>query len=111
MVDSHDRQPFATITHMPRPTSPASLAHPGYSPDDFAQLEHTFDRVCAGRIHKGRRAFDLDQYFGFFNVTDAQKGGDYANSVEAKFRAHDIDGDGLLTLDEIQLVCDADGCD
>ncbi|OCT52222.1 hypothetical protein CLCR_09050 [Cladophialophora carrionii] len=111
MIDSSDDRPIATITHMPRPTSPATFAHPLYSPEEFADLEDTFDRVCAGRRHKGRRAFSLDQYFGFFNVTDTQKGGPYANSVEGKFRAHDLDGDGMLTFDEIQLVCDADGCD
>ncbi|ETI21866.1 hypothetical protein G647_05935 [Cladophialophora carrionii CBS 160.54] len=109
MIDSSDGRPIATITHMPRPTSPAAFAHPYYSPEEFAELKDTFDRVCAGRRHKGRRAFSLDQYFGFFNVTDTQKGGPYVNSVEGKFRAHDLDGDGMLTFDEIQLVCDADG--
>ena len=57
--------------------------------------------------HRGRC---LEQYFGFFNVTDDQRDSPYAKNVGAKFRAHDINGDGMLTFDEVQLACDEDGC-
>jgi hypothetical protein len=110
MVDPSDDTPIVTITDKPRPTLPASFYRPDHDNEVPTELEETFDRVCAGRKHKGRRAFDLDQYYGFFNVTDTTDSL-YAKDVEAKFRAHDIDGDGMLTFEEVQLVCDADGCD
>ncbi len=54
---------------------------------------------------------DIDDAFGFFNVATSMKGTPYGVAVEAKFRAHDIDGDGFLTFDESLLECDVNGCD
>ena len=65
--------------------------------------------MSGGRKHNGTDVITLGDYFGYFNVTD--DGSDYANSVKAKFYAHDINGDGVVTFEEGQLHCDADGCD
>lgn len=64
--------------------------------------------MCGGRQHNGIDVITLDDYFGFFNASD--DGSDYAYSVKAKFHAHDINGDGMVSFEEGQLRCDADGC-
>lgn len=76
----------------------------------LAELRSTFNHVCGGRQHNGAYVIDLDQYFGFFNVSDKDRDGVFGRNVEAKFRAHDINGDGMLTLDEVKLRCDDTGC-
>ncbi len=67
--------------------------------------------MCGGRKHNGAEVVTLDDYFGFFNVTGDHQGSDFSKSVAAKFRAHDVNGDGMVDFDEAQLYCDADGCE
>jgi hypothetical protein len=95
---------------MHQPTSSSSLTRPPYNPEMLAELQNTFSHVCRGRKHNGVNVIDLDDYFGYFNVTAGHKDSDYARDVEAKFRAHDVNQDGLLTIEEVQLRCSSDGC-
>lgn len=104
-----------STTAMPQPTftNPPTRMPPTpyYSPDMLAELQSTFNHVCGGHQHNGVGVITLDQYLGFFNVSDEDRGRIFGKNVEAKFRAHDINGDGMLTLDEAKLLCDGDGCD
>ncbi len=94
---------------MPRPTSRPSLHPPFYNVQALAQLRETFDHVCGGRTYNDSEIITLDEYYAFFNITDNSS--DYAQGVKAKFQAHDVNGDGMVTFDEAQLRCGADGCD
>jgi Ca2+-binding EF-hand superfamily protein len=73
------------------------------------ELQETFDRVRRGRQHNGTPVIDLDDYLEYFNVTADRKGDSYGVSVQEKFRVHDVNNDGLLTLQEVHLVCDRHG--
>ena len=76
----------------------------------LADVRDIFTHVCGGRTQNGVNVINLYDYFGYFNVTADRKGTDYANGVEIKFHAYDVSGDGLLTLEEVELRCDSDGC-
>ncbi|OQV01615.1 hypothetical protein CLAIMM_06940 [Cladophialophora immunda] len=103
-------KPVATITAKPHPTLTTVLLHAAYNQETLAELEETFDFVSKGRKRNGTSIITLDQYFSFFNVADNGTETDFGKRVEAKFRAHDKNGDGLLTVEEAQLLCDSDGC-
>ncbi|ETI20174.1 hypothetical protein G647_08208 [Cladophialophora carrionii CBS 160.54] len=105
-----DANLVASVTRMARPTISSSFARPPYNPEMLADLQNTFNHVCRGRKHNGVNVIDLDDYFGYFNVTAERRVSDYARDVEAKFRAHDINKDGVLTIEEVQLRCGSDGC-
>ena len=99
----------AAVTPMPYPIIPTSVAPPLYGPEMLADLQRTFDSMGAG--HNGTGVVTLDDYFEYFNVSRSGRDTDYGKSVEAKFRIHDINGDGVMTIDEAQLRCDSDGCE
>ncbi|OAP55436.1 hypothetical protein AYL99_10409 [Fonsecaea erecta] len=103
-------EPVATITKKPQPTLTTMLLHAAYNQDSLAELEETFSSVSRGEKRNGTSVITLDQYFGFFNVADNDTQSAFGKYVEAKFRAHDGNGDGLLTVEEAQLLCDSDGC-
>ncbi|KAH0848793.1 hypothetical protein AYO21_08234 [Fonsecaea monophora] len=103
-------QPLATVTKKPQPTLTPALRHATRDQEALAELEATFDSVSKGKKSNGTSVITLDQYLGFFNVADDGTETDFGKHVEAKFRAHDRDGDGLLTLEEAQLLCDSDEC-
>ena len=67
--------------------------------------------MCGGRKHNDIEVTSLDDYFKFFNVADNKRGTRFGNAVEAKFHAHDIDGDGFVTFEEGMLECNASGCE
>lgn len=71
------------------------------------EVEDTFDRVREGGTFLQAKVITLGQYLSFFNVTDIQS--QWGQGVVDKFRAHDRNGDGYLTLDEINLFCDGNG--
>ncbi|EXJ54722.1 hypothetical protein A1O7_10063 [Cladophialophora yegresii CBS 114405] len=110
MVLRDDGGLVATVTQMVQTATSTSFTRPPYDPEMLAHLQSTFNHVCRGRKHNGVHVIDLDDYFGYFNVTTKRKDSDYAKDVEAKFRAHDINQDGLLTIEEVQLRCGSDGC-
>ncbi|KAJ9603107.1 hypothetical protein H2200_012402 [Cladophialophora chaetospira] len=100
----------ATVTKAPHTILGRSTAPPPYNAQMLADLKETFTHVCGGRTHNGANVVNLDDYYGYFNVTADQKGTDFAKSVRAKFHTHDINGDGFLTMDEAELLCDSNGC-
>ncbi|EXJ69624.1 uncharacterized protein A1O5_07660 [Cladophialophora psammophila CBS 110553] len=103
-------EPVATLTGNPQPTFTSVRKHPLDNHQMLSGLQETFDRVSNGKEKNGTSIITLDQYFGFFNVTDNGTETDFGKHVEAKFRAHDRNGDGSLTVEEAQLLCDRDGC-
>jgi hypothetical protein len=108
-VRGDDSNPPA-ITGMPQPYPYGSAAAPAYDAQMLADVQQTFARVGQGRRHNGIAVIDLEDYFGFFNVAEDRKETGFGKSVEAKFHAHDINGEGMLTLDEVKLRCDSSGC-
>ncbi|KIX93482.1 uncharacterized protein Z520_10902 [Fonsecaea multimorphosa CBS 102226] len=100
----------ATITEKAQPTWTTALLHSAYNQDALVELEETFDFVSKGEKRNGTSIITLEQYFGFFNVSSNGTQTVFGKFVEAKFRAHDKNGDGLLTVEEAQLLCDSDGC-
>jgi hypothetical protein len=79
--------------------------------DTLAELEQLFDLVSDGLRVNDTTVIGKEQYLNYFNATDTQTPSVYGQSVLDKFRMHDINDDGLLMFEEIQLHCDEDGCD
>ena len=71
------------ITAMPQPYYYVSAAAPPYDAQMLADVQQTFTRVGRGRRHDGVAVIDLDDYFGFFNVTEDVKETAFGKSVEA----------------------------
>ncbi len=109
VVNLEEQAPTTIITKMARPTS-FSFPRPRYNTQALAELRETFNHVSRGRKYNDLEAITLDDYFGFFNVTDDRKGSYYGKGIEEKFHAHDINGDGLLSFEEVQLLCGEAGC-
>ncbi|KAJ9607586.1 hypothetical protein H2200_007664 [Cladophialophora chaetospira] len=109
--DSELDDSLATSTRMSRPTSLPTFTPPHYDPQALKDLKARFDHVSGGKTHNGVEAVTLDDYFSFFNITNDQQESPLAKNVAAKFQAHDVNGDGVLTFNEVQLVCDETGCD
>lgn len=71
-------------------------------------------------VSGGTAGITLQQYLGFFNATSAMPAAAivgasgnadaYSQNVVNKFRMHDRDGDELLSIDEVMLLCDENGC-
>ena len=109
-VVSDDSSQGAKITRAPQPSRPYSSALPSYNAQMVAEFQETFDHMRNGRTSNGVGVVNLDDYYTFFNVTADRRDTIFAKSVEAKFHVHDINGDGLMTMDEGMLRCDASGC-
>lgn len=99
-----------TSIPLPLPRGPGPFL---YDTAALAHVQETFDKVSGGMQVGGRRVVAREQYLAFFNVSGSSVDGNgdaFAQSVLDKFHAHDQDGDGYLTLQEIQLFCDQSGC-
>ena len=94
------------VTSMPHPVFPGSGTPPAYNAQMLADHQSTFDSM-----HNGTGLVSLDDYFGYFNVSASDRDTDYGKSIEDKFRMHDVDGNGVLTVEESQLRCDSHGCE
>ena len=101
-------------------TGPLSLVimstAPAKAPSGYEYLSETsesdevaeiFDRVSNGmtaRINGQQvKVVSKAQYMDFFTTSEETRYGQY---VAAKFQCHDIDGDGYLTIDEVNTLCD-----
>jgi hypothetical protein len=93
-------------------TVPAFLDHARRAADlaDLAAAESLFKLAANGVTSDGVDVITLTGYLDFFNITDLTRESGYARSVVEKFHFHDRNGDGMLTFEESQMLCDADGC-
>ena len=73
---------------------------------DAVELEAIFDHVSNGLTARVSgyevKVVTRTQYMDFFNTTGETRYGQY---VVAKFECHDVNGDGVLTLDEVNVLC------
>jgi hypothetical protein len=94
------------ITQAPKPTTAPKV--PVYSFEDLAEYEAHFG-ACAGVQQTAKKAkVSIDQYLAYQNITDLSS--DAASLARTKFGWHDIDGDGQVSFQEGQLLCDGTGC-
>ena len=72
-----------------------------------AELEVTFNGVSNGATASVNgsnvKVVTKAQYLGFFNTSEETR---YGQSVVVKFQCHDVNGDGVLTLEEVNTLCD-----
>ena len=72
-----------------------------------AELEVTFNGVSNGitaRINGSDvKVITKSQYLGFFNTSEETR---YGQNEVAKFHCHDVNSDGVLTLEEVNTLCD-----
>ena len=72
-----------------------------------AELEVTFNGVSNGvtaRINGSNvKVVTKAQYLRHFNTSEETR---YGETVVAKFHCHDANGDGVLTLEEVNTLCD-----
>jgi hypothetical protein len=77
---------------------------------DLAAAKSTFEDASNGANKDGVDVITMDGYLAYFKVDDLIRETAYGRNVVAKFHLHDTNGDGVLTFEETQLLCDADGC-
>lgn len=119
VAHSHDSSSathrLPTVTHAEPSTLttvPAFLNHAERAAElaELAAAAAAFKDASDSVTEHGVDVITLDGYLAYFNVDALNLETAYGRSVVEKFHLHDTDGDGVLTFEETQLLCDTDGC-
>lgn len=104
-----------TVTHSgpsTMATVPAFLNHAERMAElaDLTEAQTAFKDASKGAKAGGIDVITYDGYLEYFDIHGLNRETEYGQSVARKFHMHDHNGDGVLTFEETQLLCDTDGC-
>lgn len=93
-------------------TVPAFLNHAERMAElaDLTEAQTAFKDASKGAKAGGIDVITYDGYLEYFDIHGLNRETEYGQSVARKFHMHDHNGDGVLTFEETQLLCDTDGC-